>query len=176
MDLNDYWYKEFSEPRLAFNYLRDMIENKGIIVMQNGIVGTNTHRNLDVNEFRGFLLYDDYATLIFINSKDSVKGKIFTLIHEYASKLAVGIKLREMGKVNQETVNKIREIMEFDLENKKTKNSGGNFYITNKSRYSDSFAKSVVNGAESGNISYTYAFELFDGSAKTYDYFKVVMT
>jgi hypothetical protein len=36
---------------------------------------------------------------------------------------------------------------------------------TSKSRYSNSFAKSVIQGAESGEISYTYAFNLFDGSA-----------
>lgn len=51
--------------------------------MQSGVVGSNNHRRLDVNEFRGFLLYDDIAPLIFINSGDSEAGKIFTLIHEY---------------------------------------------------------------------------------------------
>lgn len=83
LGLNEYWYKGFRDTRLAFNYLREKLENKGIVVMQNGIVGTNTHRNLDSREFRGFLLYDDFAPLIFINSKDSLNGRIFTLIHEY---------------------------------------------------------------------------------------------
>ena len=83
LGLKEFWYQDYSNVRLAFNYLREKIENAGIIVMQSGIVGTNTHRNLNVREFRGFLLYDDIAPLIFINSKDSLNGKIFTLIHEY---------------------------------------------------------------------------------------------
>lgn len=232
--LNEYWYKEFSDTRLAFNYFRRMLENKGIIVMQNGIVGANTRRNLDVKEFRGFLLYDDFAPLIFINSKDSLNGKIFTLIHEYihflfqeddifideylknetnneeiinkitaefliptshidgvlddfkdkieqieefskrfhVSKLAVAIKLKDMGKIEQDIVYRIKELMESHLIDNDFESSGGNFYNNSRSRYSDSFAKSVVQGAESGDISYTYAFELFDGSAKIYDYFK----
>ncbi len=62
--------------------------------------------------------------------------------------------------------------MESHLIDNDFESSGGNFYNNSRSRYSDSFAKSVVQGAESGDISYTYAFELFDGSAKIYDYFK----
>ena len=50
--------------------------------------------------------------------------------------------------------------------------SGGDFYNNSRSRYSNSFARSVVQGAETGDVSYTYAFELFDGSMKTYDFFK----
>ena len=83
LNLDEYWYREFSDNRLSYNFLREKIENKGIIVMQNGIVGSNTHRKLDMNEFRGFMLYDDFAPLIFINSNDSYAGRIFTLIHEY---------------------------------------------------------------------------------------------
>lgn len=83
LDLNEYWYKDHQDNISAFKYLRKKIEKCGITVMQNGIVGSNTHRKLDVSEFRGFLLYDDIAPFIFINSNDSVTGKIFTLIHEY---------------------------------------------------------------------------------------------
>lgn len=63
--------------------MRRKLEEKGILVMQSGIVSTNTHRPLNLNEFRGFMLCDNVAPLIFINSKDSQAGKIFTLIHEY---------------------------------------------------------------------------------------------
>ncbi|NLW41212.1 MAG: ImmA/IrrE family metallo-endopeptidase, partial [Tissierellia bacterium] len=83
LDLDEYWYNDFKDNRIAYNFLRDKIENKGMLVMQSGIVGTNTHRKLDINEFRGFMLYDDLAPLIFINTNDSQAGKIFTLIHEY---------------------------------------------------------------------------------------------
>ena len=66
-----------------FNLLRTKMGNLGIMVMQNGIVGTNTHRPLDVTEFRAFVLIDDIVPLIFVNSADSRKAKIFSLIHEF---------------------------------------------------------------------------------------------
>jgi len=66
-----------------FNLIRTKISSLGIMVMQNGIVGTNTHRSLDVTEFRAFVLIDDVIPLIFINSGDSKKAKIFSLIHEF---------------------------------------------------------------------------------------------
>lgn len=57
-------------------------ENAGILVLQSGIVGSNTHRKLSLEEFRGFTLADEYAPLIFINAQDSISARIFTLAHE----------------------------------------------------------------------------------------------
>ena len=54
----------------------------GILVMMNGVVGNNTHRTLSVEEFRAFTLIDSYAPLIFINSRDTDNGKLFSLLHE----------------------------------------------------------------------------------------------
>jgi len=65
----------------AFRYLVDKAEEKGIIVLINSVVGNNTYRTLNVNEFRGFILYDEIAPVIFINNKDILSGKIFTLIY-----------------------------------------------------------------------------------------------
>jgi len=59
-------------------------EQAGIIVLQSGCVGSNTHRKLSVEEFRGFALADPYAPLVFLNARDSIKGRIFTLAHELA--------------------------------------------------------------------------------------------
>lgn len=65
-----------------FNVIRTRISSLGIMVMQSGIVGTNTQRPLDVDEFRAFVLIDSVTPLIFINSRDSKKAKVFSLIHE----------------------------------------------------------------------------------------------
>ena len=59
-------------------------EESGILVMRNGVVGNNGSRALDVAEFRGFALYDEYAPLVFINTRDAKAAQLFTLVHEIA--------------------------------------------------------------------------------------------
>jgi len=81
-DVKEGWAKSIKTWKEAFKYLVNKAEEKGIIVLINGVVGNNTHRGLDVNEFRGFVLYDEIAPVVFINNKDALSAKIFTLIHE----------------------------------------------------------------------------------------------
>lgn len=59
-------------------------EEAGIVVLQSGVALGDNRRPLSVEEFRGFTLVDDYAPVIFINTRDSVAGRIFTLAHELA--------------------------------------------------------------------------------------------
>ena len=59
-------------------------ERSGIMVMRSGVVGGNSHRRLDVEEFRGFSVSDHIAPLVFINVRDAKGAQVFTMMHEMA--------------------------------------------------------------------------------------------
>jgi Zn-dependent peptidase ImmA (M78 family) len=68
----------------ALAWLRNRAEMIGIIVVVNGVVGNNTRRKLDPEEFRGFVLPDAYAPFVFLNGSDGKAAQMFTLAHELA--------------------------------------------------------------------------------------------
>lgn len=78
------WAFSLQRNEQAINKITEILEELGVIVEFNGVVGNNTHRPINVDECRGFSLVDDIAPFIFINSADSKTAQLFTLIHEFA--------------------------------------------------------------------------------------------
>ena len=84
LELSEDFFIQEKSSESCFNYLRKRISESGILVMKNAVVGSNTHRKLDIKEFRAFTIINNYAPLIFINGNDTKTGKLFSLAHELA--------------------------------------------------------------------------------------------
>ena len=84
LGLDAYWAQSKPNWEKALRYLTDASEDAGILVVQNGVVANNTSRKLNADEFRGFVLSDPYAPLIFINRADALAAQMFTVAHELA--------------------------------------------------------------------------------------------
>ena len=78
------WASRQSTWTDALSHLREQADRAGVLVVFTGVVGNNTHRKLDTDEFQGFALVDEYAPLVFVNSTDYQAAQMFTLAHELA--------------------------------------------------------------------------------------------
>jgi Zn-dependent peptidase ImmA (M78 family) len=84
LGMEDGWAELHSTWTSALLGLRRAVEDAGVLVVVNGVFGNNTHQALDPAEFRGFVLCDRHAPLIFINGADFKSAQMFTLAHELA--------------------------------------------------------------------------------------------
>ncbi len=82
LGLNHDWAEVHSTWEEALRTFRNAAERIGVLVATSAVVGLNNHRPLDPQEFRGFVLSDDYAPLVFVNGADSKSARMFTLAHE----------------------------------------------------------------------------------------------
>jgi Zn-dependent peptidase ImmA (M78 family) len=84
LGMEDGWAELHPTWSNALLGLRRALEETGVLVVINGVLGNNTHQSLDPEEFRGFVLCDRHAPLIFINGADFKSAQMFTLAHELA--------------------------------------------------------------------------------------------
>lgn len=109
LELEEGWTSYLPSWTATLKFLRSKMEDIGIIVVVNSIVGNNTRRKLVPEEFRGFVLVDEYAPLVFVNGADSKAAQMFTLAHELAHLWfgsSAAFDLRELRPAN----NKIEQI------------------------------------------------------------------
>lgn len=83
LDLQPGWARSKSRDA-AVRTLREAIERTGVFVYAGSYFGNSTKRSFDVKEFRGFVLSDNYAPIIFLNTGDAYSAQLFTLAHEFA--------------------------------------------------------------------------------------------
>lgn len=84
LNLQENWASSFKTWQEALDYLSEQIEDKGIILVFNGVVENSTKRKIEVDECRGFVLVDNYAPFMFINNSDAKAAQMFTIVHELA--------------------------------------------------------------------------------------------
>ncbi|MCK5505031.1 MAG: ImmA/IrrE family metallo-endopeptidase, partial [Thermodesulfovibrionia bacterium] len=79
------WKSEYE----AFNTWRSALESLGILIFQA--------QKVELNEMRGFSISETILPVIVLNIKDSPRGRIFTMLHEF-----VHLLLKEGGLCNLE--------------------------------------------------------------------------
>lgn len=84
LKLDENWANDFPNWEKAKDHFTQQLEESGIIPVFSSIVGNNTHRSIKVEECRGFVLVNEYAPFMFINSSDSKSAQMFTMAHEVA--------------------------------------------------------------------------------------------
>jgi len=65
----------FRDDGESFNWWREAIERNGVMVFQA--------TDVETSEMRGFSISESPLSVIAINNKDSLRGRVFTMLHEF---------------------------------------------------------------------------------------------
>ena len=84
LGLKENWASGFKTWEEALDHLVEVIEDRGIITIFNGVVENNTSRPINVDDCRGFVLVDKIAPFMFVNNADGKAAQMFTIAHELA--------------------------------------------------------------------------------------------
>jgi Zn-dependent peptidase ImmA (M78 family) len=84
LDLKANWACDFATFEDSLSFITHRIEEIGVFINFNGVVENNTHRPINVDECRGFVLVNPYAPFMFVNAVDAKAAQLFTIIHELA--------------------------------------------------------------------------------------------
>ena len=84
LGLDNNWAAGQTNWQKALDHLSEKVEEAGIFIIFNSVVDNNTHRPITVEECRGFVLCDEIAPFMFVNSADSKSAQMFTVVHELA--------------------------------------------------------------------------------------------
>jgi Zn-dependent peptidase ImmA (M78 family)/transcriptional regulator with XRE-family HTH domain len=68
--------QSWADPGLALNAWIDAVSNSNVLVLQA--------QSISVQEMRGFSIWSDLLPLVVLNGGDFPRGRIFTLMHEFA--------------------------------------------------------------------------------------------
>ena len=85
LGMNNKWASKGKQED-SLKKLCQAMEKIGIFSVTSTHIGMGNHKNqkLDPQEFRGFVLVDEYAPFVFVNGVDSPSAQMFTLAHELA--------------------------------------------------------------------------------------------
>lgn len=84
LGIDQKWASAHSGWGDALTHMLDRIEDIGIFLSVNGVVGGNNRRPLNPYEFRGFVMSDVHAPFIFVNNRDIKSAQMFTISHGLA--------------------------------------------------------------------------------------------
>ncbi|MCC8113297.1 MAG: ImmA/IrrE family metallo-endopeptidase [Bacteroidales bacterium] len=94
------WAKGFKTTDSCVNRLATAMENAGITVVFNGVVGLDNNRVIAVEDCRGFALINSSAPFVYVNSSDAKSAQMFTLAHEMCH-ILLGISAGSGGKESE---------------------------------------------------------------------------